>query len=183
MAGKYRGRVWKFGNDVSGDDGILDFSSVRDHSRVFDAETLSKMCFTTINPDFQKEVKRGDIVVGGANFAKPAHDQVVVGIQAAGVEAILCESCEARFIRKGFNIGIPIIACRGITDLVEQDQTLEVDLAAGLLTNADTGATLQTNPCPERLLKILELGGVIPYLADHFRTGVQKQDSPSRAAE
>ncbi len=183
MAGKYRGRVWKFGDDLSGDDGILDFSSVRDHSRVFDAQTLSKMCFTTINPAFQKEVKRGDIVVGGTNFAKPAHDQVVVGIQAAGIEAILCESCEARFVRKGFNIGIPIIVCPGITKLVEQDQTLDVDLAVGLVTNVDTGVTLETNACPDRLLEMLELGGVIPYLAQHFDRGDGNKDSPPRAAE
>ena len=183
MAGKYRGRVWKFGDNLSGDDGILDFSAVRDHSRVFDAESLAEMCFRTINPIFQKEVKQGDIVVGGASFAKPAHDQVVVGIQAAGVEVILCESCEARFVRKGFNIGIPIIVCPGITELVEQDQTLEVDLAAGLITNVDSGATLETNPCPERLLKMLELGGVIPYLAHYFGRSDGTQDSPSRAAE
>lgn len=183
MAGKYRGRVWKFGDNLSGDDGILDFSAVRDHSRVFDSETLAKMCFKTINPKFQEEVKQGDIVVGGANFAKPGHDQVVVGIQAAGIEAILCESCEARLIRKGFNIGIPIVACPGITKLVEQDQTLEIDLATGLLTNADTGATLQTNACPDRLLKMLELGGVIPYLADHFGGAGGTKSSPSRAAE
>lgn len=176
MAGKYRGRVWKFGDNLSGDDGILDFSAVRDHSRVFNADTLAGMCFKTINPRFQEEVKQGDIVVGGANFAKPAHDQVVVGIQAAGIEAILCESCEARFVRKGFNIGIPIVICPGITKLVEQDQTLEVDLQAGLLTNADTGATLETNACPERLLKTLELGGVIPYLAHHFGQGAGKSE-------
>ena len=183
MAGKYRGRVWKFGDNLSGDDGILDFSAVRDHSQVFDAKTLSKICFATINPKFQEEVKQGDIVVGGASFAKPAHDQVVVGIQAAGIEAILCESCEARFVRKGFNIGIPIIVCPGITDLVEQDQTLEVDLAVGLVTNVDTGMTLQTNACPDRLLEMLELGGVIPYLAQHFDRRDGNKDSPPRALE
>ncbi len=171
MAGIYRGRVWKFGDNISGDDGILDFSAVRDHSRVFDADSLAGMCFETLNPDFQKQVKQGDIVVGGANFAKPAHDQVVVGIQAAGIEAILCDSCEARFVRKGFNIGIPIVVCPGIAEMVEQDHTLEVDLVAGLLTNIDTGATLKTNACPERLLSILELGGVIPYLSHHFSQG------------
>ena len=164
MIQAFSGRVWKFGDNVSGDIGILDFETVRDHSRPFDEVSLAELCFKTINPDFPKQVKSGDIVVGGINFAKPGHDQVVVAIRDCGVAAIICESCEARFVRKGINIGLPILVSPGISEFVEQDHELEVDLTNGLLKNLNTGKTLQTEPYPQRLLDILRQGGIITYL-------------------
>lgn len=165
------GRVWKFGDNINGDEQILDFEAVRDHSKVFDPTELKEFCFVNLRPEFRAEVEQGDIVVGGKNFAKPAHDQVVVAIQACGVSAIICESCEERFIRKGYNIGIPILALPCVTDLVDDGHKLTVDLVGGRLTNEVTKATLEFAPIPERMIDILSAGGVVPYLAQHLKEG------------
>ena len=46
-----RGRVWKFGDQVSGDAGIIDFSAVRDgFGKAFDETLLREMCFRRLNP-------------------------------------------------------------------------------------------------------------------------------------
>lgn len=168
MSACFQGKVWKFGDNINGDDGILDFSAVRDHSKPFDEVSMAEMCFRQINPDFATQVRPGDIVGGGINFAKPGHDQVVIAIQQCGIQAILCESCEARFVRKGINIGLPIIICPGISQFVDQDHILEVDLASGRLRNLATDAIMSTAPYPQHMLAILEHGGIIAYLADRI---------------
>ena len=61
-----RGRMWKFGDNVHGDDGIIDFSIVREgFGKEFDEDALRAMCFRRLRPEFPAEVKPGDIVVGG----------------------------------------------------------------------------------------------------------------------
>jgi 3-isopropylmalate/(R)-2-methylmalate dehydratase small subunit len=168
MTLRFSGRVWKFGDNINGDDGILDFSAVRDHSKPFDETSYRDICFVNIDPRFRDEAAAGDIVVGGRNFAKPGHDQVVVAIKSCGIAAIICESCEARFVRKGINIGLPILVAPGVSQFVEQGGRLEVDLIGGKLRNLGNGAEFGLQPYPPRILEILKHGGVINYLAAQF---------------
>src|SRR4029077_8483678 len=57
-----RGRVWKFGDNISADDGIIQYSKVPDLA-TFDIPALKAMCFAELQPDFREQVKSGDVVV------------------------------------------------------------------------------------------------------------------------
>ena len=124
------GRVWKFGDNISGDNGIIEFSVIRDFSQPFDESGLGKMCFAKIDPEFPDKVGKGDIVVGGSNFAHHSHPQVAVAIKAAGIAAVIVESTETGFLRKAINYGLPLLLCPGITGIVEAGEELSVDLAS-----------------------------------------------------
>ncbi len=67
MTRRIRGRVWKFGDNISADDGIIQYSKVPDLA-TFDIPVLKAMCFAELQPDFRLEVKPGDVVVAGSNF-------------------------------------------------------------------------------------------------------------------
>jgi len=162
---RFTGRVWKFGDYIRGDSGILDFALIRDHSKPFNEKDLAANCFKNIRAEFADNVRKGDIVVAGKGFANYNHPQVSLAIKAAGIRCVLCESCEPSLVRKALNVGLPVLPVPGITRIVEDGEELEVDLEQGSIRNPKTGAALATSVLPERMLGIIEHGGVIEYLA------------------
>ena len=156
------GRTWKLGDNVSGDDGIIQFSQVPDLGR-FDIPALKAMCFATLRPEFPAQVKAGDIVVAGRNFAIQNHMHASVALKESGIRCIAVESCDTGFLRKSLNIGLPVIVAKGVTRVVEDGKRLSVDLESGTLRNLDTGATLATRPFSEQMLAIWRAGGLVAY--------------------
>ncbi len=167
MSGKHHftGRAWKFGDYIRGDSGIIDFALIRDHSKPFNAQELAANCFKNIRSEFAEQVKKGDIVVAGKGFANYNHPQVSLAIKASGIRCVLCESCEPSLVRKALNVGLPVLPVPGITGIVADGESLEVDLEKGSIHNPKTGARLSASVLPARMLGIIEHGGVIEYLA------------------
>jgi 3-isopropylmalate/(R)-2-methylmalate dehydratase small subunit len=165
-----RGRVWKFGDNVSGDDGIIDFSKVPDLGAV-DTEALRAMCFERIRPAFRAEVRAGDIVVGGRNFAIQNHMQAGVAIKASGVVCVVVESCDMGFLRKSLNIGLPVVVCAGVSDIAEDGALLEVDPATGLVSARPSGRTLHARPYSPEMLAIWRAGGLANCARERFARG------------
>lgn len=165
------GRVWKFGDQVSGDDGIIDFSAVRDgFGKAFDEPLLKSMCFRRLNPRFPLEVQSGDIVVGGANFAHHNHIEVSAAIKLSGISVVLVESSESGFIRRALSQGLPVVLAPGITKLVQDGDRIAVNPATGTIRLAD-GRTVKTQPFSERMVAIWRAGGLVESLRHEFQAG------------
>ncbi|MEO3471140.1 hypothetical protein AAFN86_04670 [Roseomonas sp. CAU 1739] len=163
-----RGRVWKFGDDISGDDGIIEFAIIRDSfGKEFDEEALRAMCFRRLRPEFPAQVKPGDIVVGGRNFAHHNHVEVSVSIRASGVSVVVVESCDSGFMRRALNNGLAVMACPGIAVAVEDGEVISADPATGEVT-LPSGRVLRAKPFSERMVQIWRAGGTIPLLAAEF---------------
>lgn len=163
-----RGRVWKFGHDVCGDDGIIEFAAVAaGFGREPDEAALRAMCFRALRPEFPAEVRPGDIVVGGRNFAHHNHVEVSIAIRASGIAAVVVESCEAAFVRRALNTGLPVLICPGIHDAVQDGEVIAADPATGLVSLPD-GRTLRARPFSERMVQIWRAGGIVPLLAREF---------------
>ena len=165
-----QGRVWKFGDNIGGDDGIIQFSEVTDLGR-FDEPALKRMCFARVRPEFRDQVRQGDLVVAGRNFAIQNHAHACVALKASGIICVVVESCDSGFLRKCLNIGLPVLVARGVSELVQDGDTLCVDLQTGLLRNATSGNTLQTRPYSPQMLDIWQSGGLVPYSRKHLATG------------
>jgi 3-isopropylmalate/(R)-2-methylmalate dehydratase small subunit len=162
------GRVWKFGDDVSGDDGIIEFAIIREgFGKAFDEDALRAMCFRRLRPEFPAEVRPGDIVVGGRNFAHHNHVEVSVAIRASGIAVVVVESCEAGFVRRALNAGLPVMICPGISAAASDGEVIEADPATGTVRLA-SGHSLQARPFSERMVQIWRAGGVIPLLEREF---------------
>ena len=157
-----RGRVWKFGDGVSGDDGIINFDVIRAQS--FDPDLLAKICMWKYIPDFYKKAQKGDIIVGGKNFAHPSHTQVVEALKACGIGGIIAKSYTTGFIRKALNSGLPALTCPDCTEIVETGDVLEVDLVAGEIRNITNGSSSKTQALPKFMIDMLTAGGLVPFL-------------------
>jgi 3-isopropylmalate/(R)-2-methylmalate dehydratase small subunit len=168
MTTSLSGRLWKFGDNVCGDDGIIEFSIIREgFGRPFNEEELRTVCFRQIRPEFPSSVKKGDIVVGGRNFAHHNHVEVPAAIKFSGISAVVVESCESGFIRRALNLGLPVVTCPGISAAVADGETLSLDPASGEVTTA-RGTKLAARPFSPRMLAIWQAGGVVPLLQKEF---------------
>jgi len=158
-----RGRVWKFGNNISADNGIIQYSQVPDLGS-FDIPALKAMLFTLLDADFPSKVRPGDIIVAGTNFAHHSHPHACVAMIESGIRACLCESTDSAFIRKALNYGLPVVPCPKVTEICASGDELVTDLAAGLVLNERTAEKRQFRPfCPE-MISVWQHGGLAPAL-------------------
>ncbi|GAF79566.1 unnamed protein product, partial [marine sediment metagenome] len=66
------------------------------------------------------------------------------------------------FFRNAVNVGLPVLICD--TDKIGDGDELEVDLKGSTVRNLTNGAELPLGKFPDVMLRILEEGGLIPYI-------------------
>ncbi len=155
-----KGRVWKFGDDIS-----------TDHiapGRYFHLRTnlpeLAKHVLEDAREDFAQKVQPGDIIVAGRNFGLgSSREHAPRIIKLAGVGCVIAQSFARIFYRNSINVGLPLVEIKE-TDEIKEGDTLEVDLRKGIVKNLTSGKDYRFVPMPEFMLKIIEEGGIEEYI-------------------
>ncbi len=154
-----KGRAFKFGDNVSTDD----ITPGRWFHLRSNLPELAKHLMEDVDPSFASKVKPGDFIVGGKNFGLgSSREHAAVIIKMAGVSAILAKSAARIFFRNAINVGLPLLICD--TDRIGDGDELEVDLEGGRVRDVTNGAELPLGKFPDVMLRILEEGGLIPYI-------------------
>jgi len=153
---RIRGRAWKFGRNVDTDQIIP-----AQYLTTGDPEELGKHSFEKVRPDFPKEVKPGDIVVGEENFGcGSSREHAPRALIGNGVSVVIAGSFARIFFRNAINIGLPVIEA----DVEAEDgHELEVDFKEGRIKNLTTGREFGFKPLPEFLLNLINSGGLVEY--------------------
>jgi len=154
-----KGRAFKFGESISTDHIIAGrFAHLRSN-----LPELAKHVLEDADPTFVSRVKPGDFIAAGNNFGLgSSREHAPLVIKMAGVSAILAKSVARIFFRNAINLGLPILICD--TDKINEGDELEVDLAAGTVKDITNGSQLTFSKLPEAMLRILDEGGLIPYI-------------------
>lgn len=157
-----RGKAHKFGDGISTDHIIPGrYAHLRSN-----LPELAKHVLEDADPAFVKKVKPGDFVVGGSNFGLgSSREHAPLVIKMAGVSAILAKSAARIFFRNAINLGLPVLICN--TDKIDDGDELEIDLTEGTVRDRINGSVLTFGRIPEVMLKILNEGGLIPYIQKH----------------
>ncbi len=161
-----QGRCWKFGDNLSLDDDILEFAKVFvEGVRVSDPEYLKKHVFTNLIPDFPDRAKPGDIVVAGKRFGQGnPHIYGLLGMAGLGV-GLIAESVPHFTYRMIVAAGLPTLPFfNDIGSFIEDGDELRVDFSTGEVENLTRGVTCASDPLPDALREIVELGGFLPAL-------------------
>ncbi len=159
-----KGKAWKFGDDVDTDLILPGRYLVLRHEN-----ELAACAMEGCDPDFAKNVKNGDLIVGGRNFGcGSSREHAPIALKGAGISAVVAESFARIFYRNSINIGLPLIEIKGISKHVSQGDELEIDMEEGILKNLSTGEDFIIKRLPEFMVEILDEGGLIPYLKDHI---------------
>lgn len=157
------GKAWTFGENMNTDEIIPGRFNI-----TIDPQELAKNVFCEVKPEYSKNVKPGDIIVGGQNFGcGSSREHAPIAIKGSKAKCIIAPSYARIFYRNAINIGLPILECREAVDDISEGDEILVDLASGVITNQSNGKTYQAQPLPEFILKITEAGGIVNYLRDH----------------
>ena len=155
-----RGRVWKYGNNVD-----TDVILPGRYCHMTDAKEFAPHTLEDLDPSFAKEVKPGDVVVGGNNFGCGSSREVApVGIKTVGVSCVVAHSFARIFFRNCINIGLPIVESPEFCERCAKGDEVEIDLGKGELRNRTNGFTARSHPYPPEIRAIIEAGGLMNYI-------------------
>lgn len=159
-----KGKAWKFGDDID-----TDLILPGRYLVLKDEKDLAACAMEGCDPDFAKNVKKGDIIVGGRNFGcGSSREHAPIAIKGAGISAVIAESFARIFYRNSINIGLPLIEIKGISKHVSQGDELEIDMENNVLKNITTGEEFKIKGLPPFMVEILNEGGLISYLKNHI---------------
>ncbi len=155
-----RAKVWKYGDDVNTD---VIFPG-RYAYTVTDPGEVASHALEDLDPTFAKDVRPGDIVVGGKNFGcGSSREQAALCMKYAGVAAVVAASFARIFFRNAVNAGLPTVACPEAVSHINTGDEVSIDFEAGELIAAD-GSVFKFAPLPPEVIGILEAGGLVPYV-------------------
>ncbi|MDD4875882.1 MAG: 3-isopropylmalate dehydratase small subunit [Dehalococcoidales bacterium] len=157
-----KGKAFKFGNGISTDDIIPGrFAHLRSN-----LPELAKHVMADAAPTFITNVKPGDFFVAGSNLGLgSSREHAPLVIKMAGASAILAKSVARIFFRNAINVGLPVLLCD--TDGIKDGDELEINLIAGTILDLTTGNQLTFDKIPEIMHRILNEGGLLPYIQKH----------------
>jgi len=154
-----RGKALKFGDDISTD--LIQpgrYNYLRSN-----LPELAKHVLEDADLTFASKVKKGDFIVAGKNFGLgSSREHAPAILKLAGVSAILAKSVARIFFRNAINVGLPVLICD--TNKIKDGDDLEIDLASGIIKDLTNGACLTSGKIPDVMLKILDEGGLVPYI-------------------
>ncbi len=155
-----RGKAISFGDNVDTD--VILPGPYLIHT---DPKELAKHAMEGLDPTFTEKVADGAIVVGGKNFGcGSSREQAPLALKYAGVKCIIAESFARIFYRNSITIGLPVLACPGISGKVESSDELIVTLLTGKVEDVSKGLMFQATQLPDFIMKILDDGGLIEHM-------------------
>ncbi len=157
------GKAWKFGDNLNTDQVIPGRYNI-----TIDPLELAKNVFCEIKPEYAKNVRAGDVVVGGQNFGcGSSREHAPIAIKGSQAVCVIAPSFARIFFRNAINIGLPIMECPEASADIEEGDEVEVDLSTGRILNHSKGHTYQAQPLPAFVMKIAEAGGIVNFLKNH----------------
>ena len=160
-----RGNVIKYGDNID-----TDVIIPARHLTRSDPEHLALHCMEDLDPDFLKKRKPGDIIVAGNNFGcGSSREDAPLAIKSAGISCVIARSFARIFYRNAINIGLTILESQEAVDALKEGDRVEVDPAAGLITNLSRSESYRAMPFPLVIQQIIDEGGLVSFVRKRLR--------------
>lgn len=127
-----------------------------------DERELASHCMEDIDKTFTARVKKGDIMVVGANFGcGSSREHAPIAIKASGVSCVIAASFARIFYRNAINIGLAILECPEASEGISEGDEVSVSFDTGVITDLTTGRSFQAQPFPEFIRDMIQKGGLM----------------------
>jgi len=154
------GKAFKFGNDIDTD--VIIPARYLNKST---PEHLAAHCMEDAGTSFAKQVKAGDIMVGGKNFGcGSSREHAPISIKACGIKVVIADSFARIFYRNSLNIGLPIMECPEAAAGISDGDEVTVDVATGTIENKTKNMKYQARSFPPFMQELIHAGGLIAYI-------------------
>lgn len=156
---RIEGKAIKLGDNINTDFII----SGRYKFSITDMKELSRHIMEDIDPAFPAKITPGkSIIVAGKNFGMgSSREQAPLVIKESRIIAVLAKSFARIFYRNSFNIGLPLVETD--TDKIDESDSLDIDLAKGIVKNLTKNTEFKSVPLPKFMQELLKEGGIINY--------------------
>jgi 3-isopropylmalate/(R)-2-methylmalate dehydratase small subunit len=152
------GKVWKFGDDINTDYMHPAFG------REEPWETRKKYILH-IHKTFTEKNRPGDVIVAGRNFGcGSSREGAPANLKQLGIGCVVAESFGRIFFRNCIAVALPVMACRGVSDLFAEGDWLQLNFEKALVKNLTTGKEIQGPALPSDLTDIVKEGGILELL-------------------
>jgi len=166
MLKKIKGRVWRLGDNID-----TDVIYPGKYLPIIEAQEMALHALEGYEKDFPKKIKKGDIIVAGANFGcGSSREQAATSLKYAGIACIVAKSFSRIFFRNAINQGLALVISKEAHKLVKEAEEVTVDFANGKFSAK--GGEVNFPPLPEMVMGILENGGLIAHTRK--RLGIAK---------
>lgn len=156
------GKVWRYGDNID-----TDVIIPARYLNSFDPQELASHCMVDIDESFAKNVKTGDIMVGGKNFGcGSSREHAPVAIKASGISVIVAASFARIFYRNSINIGLPLLEIGDAVEKIKANDQLSIDTSRGEIKDLTTGDVFHAHPLPSFVKDIAKAGGLINYIKE-----------------
>jgi 3-isopropylmalate/(R)-2-methylmalate dehydratase small subunit len=160
MEPKICGRAWVFGDNVDTDHIIPSR-----YAQTTDYREMSEHCFADLRPEFGKERRDGDILVGGRNFGCGSSRQIApLAIKNRGISCIVAESFARIFLRNSVNMGFRVVELPEATRLIAEGDILWVKAEEGQIVNQTKDQVYKIQRLPGFMENIYAAGGLDVYI-------------------
>jgi 3-isopropylmalate/(R)-2-methylmalate dehydratase small subunit len=149
-------RIWKFGDDID-TDAIIPGRFLT----IYNPRELAKHAFEGTRDEYAKQVKAGDIVVGGKNFGcGSSREHAPLALIGGGVRVVVAQSFARIFFRNSINVGVLPVICKEAGKIADGAK-VNLNLKKGFI-EAD-GKRFAIEPVPEFMQGIIDAGGLVEY--------------------
>lgn len=154
------GKVFKYGDNID-----TDVIIPARHLVTSKPKELAEHCMEDIDKDFAKNVKKGDIIVGGKNFGcGSSREHAPIAIKGSGVACVIAPTFARIFYRNAFNTGLPILESDEAAKKIDDGDEVKVSFKTGKIKNITKGETYQAEPFPEFMNELIKKGGLVKYV-------------------
>ncbi len=154
-----QGKAHKFGDQIDTDQIIP-----ARYLTISDARELGSHCLETVDREFVKKVRPGDILVAGVNFGcGSSREHAPISVMGCGVSVVIAKSFARIFFRNSINLGLPVLESPEAVDAIEAGDELDVDLSTGTIRNLTTEQIFKAKPYEPFMMEIIEAGGLVEY--------------------
>lgn len=133
---------------------------------------LAKHAMEDIDPEFVKTVQPGDFLVAAEDFGcGSSREHAVWALRGAKVAGVIASNFARIFYRNAINNGFLAIECESICAETRSGDSLEVDIAAGTITNLTSQTVYRFSPIPEFAQEMMRVGGLLQYVKTKLAGG------------
>ena len=162
---KKTARAWIFGDDVN-----TDLIIPGKYLENYDPAHLAAHAMEGASKEFASRVSKGDIIIAGTNFGcGSSREQAVTALKHAGVGAVVARSFARIFYRNAVNLGLTVILSPDAIDGFYDGDEVVLDVDCGTISSQDGSRKAALEPVPAHLKRILDKGGLIPYIKEKLR--------------
>lgn len=154
------GFTYILGNNINTDD------IVPSHTLTMrDTTEMAKYTLEFVDPNFVKNIPKGDIIIAGENFGCGSSREEAANVfKVLGIKAIIAKSFARIFFRNLINIGVPGIILNWQNVSFSKGDVIEILLQEGIIYNKSKNLRIEFEKIPEFLAQILEAGGILNQL-------------------